>query len=208
MTRFTVLAEEATMQLTPPDPPLTRGRVLIRPPGKGDLDAITAMCQDPDSARFTRVPADYTMADAEEWLALSRTGWREGTHANFIGIDLHTGNFLGSCGLQLDARENAAEVGYMIAPGERGRGLATWLAAMVCSFGFDDLGLGRLTLIASATNEGSLRVAKRLGFTVEGTLRLAHIDGPTGDAQAPRVDAVIHGLLPGELRDPEETLDD
>jgi RimJ/RimL family protein N-acetyltransferase len=196
------------MQLNPPDPPLTRGRVLIRPPGKGDIPAITEACQDDDIARFTRVPSPYTEQDAERFVEMSRDGWREGATANFIGIDLHTGLLVGSCGLVVDQREQAAEIGYWVAPTSRGVGVGTTMAWLVARYGFEDVGLHRLTLIASANNDRSLGIAKRLGFTLEGTLREAHIDGLTGDAKAPRVDAAIHGLLSGELRDPEEEPND
>lgn len=192
------------MHLSPPDPPLTRGRVLIRPPGKGDIPAITEACQDDEIARFTRIPSPYTEQDADRFVEMSRDGWREGTTANFVGIDLHTGLLVGSCGLVVDEREWAAELGYWVAPASRGIGVGTTMAWLVARYGFETVGLQRLTLVASTNNEGSLGIAKRLGFASEGTLRLAHIDGLTGDAKAPRIDAVIHGLLPGELRDPEE----
>ena len=191
-------------EITPPDPPLSRGRILVRPPRKGDVPSITAACQDPDIARFTRIPSPYTEDDAAAFIELSRTGWTEGTATNFIGIDLHNGMLLGSCGLVIDHRENAAELGYWVVPEARGAGVATTMAWLVADFGLEQLGLQRLNLITSANNEGSRRVATRLGFELEGTMRSAHIDGPTGDRKAPRVDAEIHGLLPGELRDPDE----
>lgn len=195
------------MQLMPPDPPLTRGRVLVRPPGKGDVPAITEACQDPDIARFTRIPSPYSEQDAERFVELSKEGWKGGTTANFVGIDLHTGMLVGSCGLVIDERELAAEIGYWVAPASRGVGVGTTMAWLVARYGFEDVGLHRLTLVASANNEGSLGIAKRLGFELEGTLRQAHIDGATGDEKAPRIDAAIHGLLPDELRNPEEQRD-
>ena len=191
-------------ELAPPDPPLSRGRVLVRPPKNGDVEVITAACQDPDIARFTRVPNPYTEDDAAAFVELSRAGWEDGSTANFVGIDLHNGMLLGSCGLRLDPREDAAELGYWVVPEARGAGVATTMAWIVANYGLTTLGLQRLNLITSANNEASRRVARHLGFQLEGTMRSAHIDGHTGDRKAPRVDAEIWGLLPGELRDPEE----
>lgn len=195
-------------ELTPPNPPLSSGRVLIRPPGNGDVEAITAACQDETTARFTRIPWPYTEDHAKTFVEECRQGWKDGTSANFVGIDLHSGQLLGSMGLVIDGRDATAEIGYWVAPGARRSGVATTMGWLVVRFGFDELDLARISLIAATTNEGSNRVAARLGFTHEGVLRAAHLDGPSSDGDAPRVDANIHGLLPGELRDPEEDTDE
>jgi RimJ/RimL family protein N-acetyltransferase len=41
----------------------------------------------------------------------------------------------------------------------------------VCRWGFEELGLARIEWIAAAGNEASWRVVRKLGFTLEGTLR-------------------------------------
>lgn len=191
-------------ELTPPDPPLSRGRVLIRPPGNGDVAAITAACQDPDIIRFTRIPSPYSEQDGRAFIEDSRQGWKEGRSAQFVGIDLHSGALLGSIGLRLGRTTASGEVGYWVAPEARRAGVATTMTWLVTRFGFDDLGLRRITLQAAVGNDASNRIAQRLGFTHEGTLRSAWVDGATGDDKAPRVDVSLYGLLPGELHDPED----
>jgi hypothetical protein len=64
------------------------------------------------------------------------------------------------------------------------------------------LGLGYLGLNAAVENEASNAVARRLGFTLEGTMRSSFVDGPNGDPTAPRGDANWWGLRPGELMVP------
>ena len=84
-------------------------------------------------------------------------------------------------------------------PGQRGRGYAVRGSRLLCRLGFERLDLGYINLIAGADNEGSNAVARRLGFVLEGTMRQAMIDGPSGDPNGPRVDAHLYGLLPHEL---------
>ena len=61
----------------------------------------------------------------------------------------------------------------------RGRGVASSAVAALASWSFDDLGLHRLELRHSVQNEASCRVATKLGFEMEGTMRsqLLHADG-------------------------------
>ncbi len=61
------------------------------------------------------------------------------------------------------------------------------------------LGLGYVMLWTAVENPASNAVARRLGFTHEGTSRDAMVLGPSGDASAPRGDAHLFGLRPGEL---------
>jgi RimJ/RimL family protein N-acetyltransferase len=190
-------------ELTPPDPPLSRGRVLIRPPGNGDVDAITAACQDPDIVRFTRIPTPYTRERGQKFVEECREGWKQGRSANFVGIDLHNGMLLGSIGLVIDEGAAAAEIGYWVVPDARGSGVATTMGWLVATYGFEAVGLKRITLEAAITNEASNRLAERLGFTREGVMRSAWFDGEAGDTKAPRVDAHLWSLLPGELHEPD-----
>jgi RimJ/RimL family protein N-acetyltransferase len=60
--------------------------------------------------------------------------------------------------------------------------------------------LGYIGLETAVDNPASNAVARRLGFSPEGTRRSAMIAGPTGDPGAPRCDSNVWGLRPGELR--------
>ncbi|GIG55719.1 N-acetyltransferase [Longispora fulva] len=65
----------------------------------------------------------------------------------------------------------AAKLGYAIHADHWGRGYATDAARTMIAFGFDHLGLRRISAAIGPDNDSSIRVAERLGFTFEGTLR-------------------------------------
>jgi RimJ/RimL family protein N-acetyltransferase len=67
-------------------------------------------------------------------------------------------------------------------------------ARLVCRFAFEVLGLQRVEWWARVGNEGSRRVAEKLGFTMEGTCRARLLH------RGERVDGWVGGLLPGDLR--------
>jgi RimJ/RimL family protein N-acetyltransferase len=174
---------------------ITTGRLHLRPWQSGDAPAVLAACQDPEVVRWTSVPQPYTAEAARAWVEEQAPAlWATGRATPFAVLDATSGALLGSAGLQ-GIEHGTAEVGYWLAPEARGRGVATEALAAVCRWGFGALGLGRITWLAYVGNDASRRVAERVGFAFEGTLRgyLPHRDGT-------RRDAWVAGLLPGELR--------
>ena len=85
------------------------------------------------------------------------------------------------------------EIGYWMAPWARGQGVMTDAVRLVCDWGFDELGLGRIEWWANVGNYASRRVAEKVGFTMEGTVRARLLH------RGERVDGWVAGLLPGEL---------
>lgn len=148
---------------------LSDGVVVLRPPRVEDAADIALGCQDPDIVRWTTVPAPYARADAEEFIALrspdgpaGAAGWWEcPTWAITIGDD----RWAGTIDLRL-ADPECAEVGYLVAPWARGRGVATRSLRLACRWGFSALGLRVIQWRAQVGNEASRAVAARLGFRI------------------------------------------
>jgi RimJ/RimL family protein N-acetyltransferase len=111
----------------------------------------------------------------------------------FAIVDAETGRLLGSIDMRINAM-GTGHIGYWIAADARDGGVCTAALRVLCRWGFDDLGLGRLELVTDPVNVASQRVAEKVGFQREGVLRshLVHRDGR-------RRDSVMFSLLPGEL---------
>lgn len=175
------------------------GGLVLSRPTEDDVDDLVAACQDPEIVRFTHVPSPYTADHARQYVTLSVDGAVDGTALNLLARDAD-GRVLASCGMpRVAPADLAGEVGYWVAPWARRQGVATRATRAVCRWAFDQGGFERLRLDAAATNPGSNAVARRLGFTLEGTLRRAAIEGATGQPGGPRMDVNVWGLLPGEL---------
>jgi RimJ/RimL family protein N-acetyltransferase len=157
-----------------------------------DAAAVHEACQDSEIARWTTVPSPYTRADAEEFVAGAPVRWAAGL-ASFGIFDAATGRLLGAHGLVGAPEADVYEIGFWVAPWARGAGVATTATRAVCRWAFDALDAARIEWQAEVGNIGSRRVAERVGFVVEGTLRrrLTH--------RGERVDGWIAGLLPEEL---------
>lgn len=175
------------------------GDLVLSRPTEADVDQLVEACRDPEIVRFTQVPSPYSPAHAREYVLLSLQGAQAGTALNLLGRDAN-GRVLGSFGMPRVSRAiRAGEIGYWVAPWARRQGVATRGTRAVCRWAFTEGGFERLSLEAATINPGSNGVARRLGFTQEGTLRQAVTEGATGQAGAPRMDMNVWGLLPGEL---------
>jgi RimJ/RimL family protein N-acetyltransferase len=186
------------MAIRPPDPPLSDGVVTLRPWGeKGDVEAITAACNDRAIAEFLDlIPSPYTEDDAREAIAYFREGWAEGTVSNFAITNSERGEPLGSIGVRwLEPDQGVAEVGYWVAAEARGRGVCTRALRLVARWLISEHGIQRLQLRADEQNPASRRVAEKAGFTEEGVLRSSRFNPRLGR----RVDFVMYSLLAGEL---------
>jgi RimJ/RimL family protein N-acetyltransferase len=186
------------MAVRPPDPPLSDGVVTLRPWGeKGDVEAVTAACNDRAIAEFLElIPSPYTEDDARAYIQQCREGWDEETLTNFAITDAETGEAVGSVGVRwVEPDQGVAEVGYWVAPEARGKGLCTRAVQLVSRWLLADQGIERLQLRAEEQNTPSRRVAEKAGFIEEGILRSSRYNRRLGR----RMNFVMYSLLPGEL---------
>ena len=135
------------------------------------LGAVAAMLSDPDVLRFTRVP-DPTPPDfPQTWLETYEAGRRDGTREGFAAFD-GDGRFVGvALAFGIDRDEGEAELGYIVAPAKRGRGLATAILRALTDWAFAETGVERIRLVVDVENPASLRVAERAGYVREGVMR-------------------------------------
>lgn len=119
--------------------------------------------------------------------------WEEGVAYHFAIRDDR--GIAGAVGLEVPIPvRRLGELGYWVASDRAGRGYATEAGRAVVGFGLDTVGLYRIELRAGVENLGSQRVAEKLGFRREGTLR--------GGCPLPdgAYDGYLYGLLAADPR--------
>lgn len=135
----------------------------LRQPSDDDIPALVEACNDPLSARFTRLPVPYTAADAEHYVRSSAEGRRDQTGALFV-ITLDE-RLAGTCSLRIDAENpTEAEVGYLVAPWARNRGVARAAVELITEWGLHSWGLTRLVANIEDLNPASIAVVTPLGY--------------------------------------------
>ncbi|HWH93846.1 MAG TPA: GNAT family N-acetyltransferase [Baekduia sp.] len=169
--------------------------VRLEPFTAAHLDAFTALTEDPDVRRFTRFPDPPDPGFPAAWLARYQRGRADGTREAFAILDGAGGAFLGlALAPHIDRDAAEAELGYVVAPAARGRGVATAAVLRLTRWAFDEQRLERLTLIVDIANVGSQKVAERCGYVRDGMMRNAYVKPGV------RADTIIYSRLP---TDPE-----
>jgi RimJ/RimL family protein N-acetyltransferase len=159
------------VRLRPPDPILADEAIRLVPLTPGHEPGLAALVEVEDVRTYTRVPTDPPPGFAASWLARYVEGWRDGSRAGFA-IEALDGEFLGlGLYVRLDSEARQGEIGYVVSPSARGRGVATRTVRLLTQWGFSELGLERIELWIDTTNSGSERVAERAGYVREGVLR-------------------------------------
>jgi RimJ/RimL family protein N-acetyltransferase len=149
--------------------------VRLVPLAREHLSEVEGLLDDPEVLRFTRVPEPPPPDFAETWLGLYERGRRDGTREAFAAVD-GDGEFLGLALVPRIEREaQTAELGYIVSPAARGRGVATATLRLLTDWAFAELGALRLELLISVENHPSKRIAERNGYRREGVLRSVHV---------------------------------
>jgi RimJ/RimL family protein N-acetyltransferase len=173
---------------------LSDGTIRVRLPADSDLPSIVEACQDEAIQRYTTVPAGYSTADALEFAARGVELAASGRGFETVVVDVETGAYLGGAGIRRHATDTGRwDIGYLLAPWARRRGIATRVVRLLSSYAFAELGAERIEICAEPSNEASQAVALKAGFRREGVLRAyQRIKGE-------RRDMVMHSLLRGDL---------
>lgn len=170
--------------MTALEPPVLRDdAIALEPLAQRDVPGLLALARVDDVIAFTRVPAGADESFVRDWIGRYERAWRNGTAGGFSVRDAQTDAFLGfAAAVALELEERQAELGYMVLPEARGRGVARRSLELLTRWCFDDLGLERLELRIDPANAASTRIAERAGYTLDGVLRSLYLkDGRRAD---------------------------
>lgn len=173
---------------------LTDGVVELRAPRRSDAaelyDAVRVSLPELLPWMAWAHP-DYAEVEAAEWVRRAAHAFADGAEFQFVARAVATREVLGTVGLNaIDRLNRWANLGYWLRTDRVGEGLMTRSGALVAGFGFGELGLGRIEVLAAVGNHRSQAVAERLGALREGVLRRRLRVGD--DVQ----DAVVFSLVP------------
>ncbi len=175
---------------------LADGVVILRPWEPSDASFMVEASKDPWVVRYNG-PAPAALADALAVIGRIEQSWRtfvaggSPTGAAFIIVDALSGEPAGMCGIDHWSSTQVAQFGWWLAAGARGRGLATRAAILMTGW-LLELGAARVFVTIQADNAASAAVARRAGFTHEGTLRASDV------WQGQRKDVDVFSVLPDE----------
>ncbi|GAA2135847.1 hypothetical protein GCM10009844_01510 [Nocardioides koreensis] len=175
-------------------PTLTDGTVTIRAHRESDAQGSYEQCQDPLSQQWTTVPIPYSMDDARSFVGeFMPKGWADDSEWGFaVEVD---GRYAGTISLRSEGN-GRAEIAFGSHPWVRGTGAMERALRLLLEWGFAEQGLQTVIWRANVGNWASRKLAHRVGFSFDGTIRgwLPH--------RGELIDAWVGTLLHDDPREP------
>jgi RimJ/RimL family protein N-acetyltransferase len=154
---------------------LTDGIVAIRRYRDGDAELLYEAVRESIAEVSVWLPwchEGYSIEESRDFVASRNVRSQGDEWYSFAVIDQSSGSFLGGVGLNFINRiHQFANLGYWVRTSAAGRGVATRATRLAARFGFEELGLHRIEIVAAVDNVASQRVAERAGAVREGILR-------------------------------------
>ena len=152
-------------------PTLTGDLVILRPLDEGDYEALTAAMDDPEVTRFTGSRGGISEEKARQWM---RTRKDQTDRLDLAIVTKATGRTVGEAVLNdWSPEDESCNFRILIGPEGRGQGLGTEATRLIVGYGFEQLGLHRISLTVFAFNPRARRVYEKAGFVEEGRMRQA-----------------------------------
>jgi len=153
-------------------PTLETERLRLRAFREADLDAYAAICADPNVMRHLGDDRPLTREDAWRQMAWILGHWALRGYGLWAVEERATGALIGRIGHINPAGWPGFELGWMLGAAYWGKGYATEGARRALAYAFDTLARPHVISLIREQNTPSIRVAERLGETLEGRVEL------------------------------------
>lgn len=154
-----------------PELTLDGDRLRLRAFRPDDLQLIEEAASDPFIPTITTVPAASSTAEGKAFIErqiqrrISGVGW------SLAIVDEETDRAVGQIGLWVgNLHKGRAEIGYWIAPSDRGSDTAGRALGLLSDWTFEHLDVSRLSLFIEPWNTASIRTAESADYRREGLL--------------------------------------
>jgi RimJ/RimL family protein N-acetyltransferase len=147
-------------------------RLLLRMFREDDLDTYAAICADPEVMRYLADGKPLTRPEAWRQMAMILGHWQLRGFGLWAVEERATGVLIGRLGFFQPEGWPGFELGWMLRRASWGRGYATEGAGRALAHAFTEMGRDRVISLIRPGNQASIRVAERLGETLEGRAML------------------------------------
>lgn len=159
-------------------PILETERLILRPWGDDDQDAMAAIFGDADTVRYVGkgYQRGFTPEETRKMIARMRAHYENHGIGIWPMILKKTGTLVGECGLFPVDGTADTEIAYVLAKPARGHGYAVEAASGVLAYAFETLALPRVVAFVHAGNARSIAVIRRLGMRFDRVVRVFRTD--------------------------------
>lgn len=152
-------------------PTLETERLRLRPLRLSDFDDFAALWADPKVARYL-LRGTFDRAQSWRVLAFLVGHWQLRGYGMWVVAERATGTFVGTIGFSDPEGWPGCELAWTLARRFWGRGYATEGARAALAYAFSVLNKDHIISLIQPENRASIRVAERLGESLEGRTEL------------------------------------
>lgn len=142
-------------------------RLVLRQWSEDDFEAYARICADPEVMRYLG-GKPYTRAEAWRHMAFIVGHWQLRGYGHWAVEEKASGQFIGRMGFQDPAGWPGFEAGWTLARESWGQGYASEGARRMLRHAFTEMNREHVISLIHPDNKASIRVAEKLGETVEG----------------------------------------
>jgi len=172
-------------------------RLILRAPLAGDGSITFPAIQETQKTLikwFPQIRIPFTIQEAEEYLREEQANLLLRQSIRLLIFRQDTGEFIGEAQfMNFDWDVPHCEIDYWVRSSMQKQGYMSEAIARMTDFGFDVLHMQRIGILCDTNNTASYRVAKKVGYSLEGTLRnyRRHSDGDLANI-------AIYSMIPEE----------
>ncbi len=153
-------------------PPIETERLTLRAMRVSDADDMFAYAHLREVTEYLTWEPHVDCEETRAYLTEVSRRYRTGDFYDWAIVSRADSRMIGTCGFtSFSYPSDVGEVGYVLSPAYRGRGLATEAVRAVMGFGFRELSLHRIEAHFIEGNDASRRLMERVGMTFEGFAR-------------------------------------
>ncbi|MBR3965549.1 MAG: GNAT family N-acetyltransferase [Clostridia bacterium] len=153
-------------------PELETERLILRKMRADDASDMYEYAKRRDVTEFLTWVPHPDKRYTKDYLEYLGTRYRVGDFFDWAITLKENGKMIGTCGFtSFDYANDCAEMGYVLNPDYRGRGIAPEALRAVLDFGFSNLALHRAEAKFIEGNDASRRVMEKVGMKFEGIRR-------------------------------------
>lgn len=177
--------------------PLTTSRLLIRPCTTDDIALLVEAAQESVETVgrwLSWCTREYDAAKSTQWVMQCRRHIQAGTGFDFGIFNQASGGLIGAIGINgIQSIYQMGNIGYWVRQSAQRQGIAQEAVEIIIRFGFRELGLTRLEIVAGEHNRPSRRIAEKTGAHFEGIARNRLIVGGRP------INAAMYSLIPDDI---------
>jgi RimJ/RimL family protein N-acetyltransferase len=159
-----------------PVPELRTERLLMRGWGDEDYEAFSHILAEPLVARGIGAEAGMTPGEAWRHMAQMAGHWELKGFGNWVLEEHGTGQVVGRAGLYFPTGWPGLELSWLVAREHWGKGYAPEAGRASASWAQEQLGSDHVVSVIEPSNHRSIRVAEKLGETLEGQFQYRELE--------------------------------